>query len=161
MHNRKATEEQLSIRLLLALMKWTARFTKRWFQEWIWTRRKPAKCIIFIIKNKNKSNSFFNSSVMLKSFTLSSNCVLLKKTTQRWERWTPSWPRGRERNRRYPRHKEKPVLLQRRRKPSLSDQKFLMRCRGPDDGIRENSAYGSRLTRAIIVARSRLIPRRD
>jgi len=31
--NIKGTKEQLSIRLLLALMKWIARFTKRYFQE--------------------------------------------------------------------------------------------------------------------------------
>ena len=40
------------IRLLLILMKWTARSTFHetlGFQEWIWTRRKSAKRIIFLI----------------------------------------------------------------------------------------------------------------
>lgn len=61
------------------------------------------------------------------------------------------------------RHKEKPVSSQRRRKPSLSDQKFLMRCH-PGVPMMESAktALASRLTRAIVVvARSRLIPRRD
>jgi len=57
-YKRNNPEEQFSIRLLL--VKWTARFKTLAFQEWIWTRRKPVKYIIFIESTHGSLKNIIN-----------------------------------------------------------------------------------------------------